>query len=85
MAILSLTLTIGDATREIVVNADDLTLGLAEDLEQAQESGKLRDLIPVDAGMLGLNRDEARALTMRQWNEILSAMRTAATVPNASG
>lgn len=85
MAILTLTLTIGDATREITVNADDLTLGLAEDLEQAQESGKIRDLIPVVGGMLGLSRDETRALTMQQWNQILGAMRNAATVPNASG
>ena len=66
------------------VDTDDLTLGFYEDLERAQETGKMRDFIPVLAGMLGLDALGARAITLRQWRDIAAAMQEAATVPPTS-
>lgn len=77
-----LTITINDAAR--TVDTDDLTLGFFEDLEVAQASGKMRDFIPVLAGLLGATREEARQVTMRQWQQIAASMREAATVPPTS-
>ena len=63
---------------------DDLTLGFFQDLERAQETGKMKDFIPVLAGLLGVDRAAAREVTMRQWQQIAAAMREAATVPPTS-
>ena len=77
-----LTLTINE--RVYRVDTDDLTLGFYEDLERAQETGKMRDFIPVLSGMLGIEPASARAITLRQWRDIAEAMQTAATVPPTS-
>lgn len=77
-----LTITINETAR--TVDTDDLTLGFFEDLETAQASGKMKDFIPVLAGLLGVDRETARAVTMRQWQTIAQSMREAATVPPTS-
>lgn len=85
MAVLTLEITVGGVARAVSVDGDQFTLGMMEDMEQAQESGKLRDIIPVVASLLGLTHDETRALTMAQWRGLLAAMQQAVTVPNVSG
>ena len=84
--VLTITVQVGkDAPpRAISIDPEELTLGFLEDLERAQETGKWRDMIPAIQGMLGLERAEARAITLRQWRDIAEAMQTAATVPPTS-
>ena len=73
-----ITLTINETLRQI--DTDDMTIGFYEDLESAQTSGKMRDFIPVIAGMLGLDRDEVRQITLGQWKTIAESFSRAAVV-----
>jgi hypothetical protein len=77
-----LTLTVNETVYR--VDTDDLTLGFYEDLERAQETGKMRDFIPVLSGMLSIEPANARAITLRQWREIAEAMQAGAAVPPTS-
>ena len=86
MAVLTITVEVGGGgPRPIAIDPEGLTLGFLEDLERAQETGKWRDMIPAIQGMLGLERAEARAITLRQWKQIGAALKEAADSPNASG
>jgi hypothetical protein len=80
MAMLSVTIN----GQERQIDTDDLTIGFYEDLEQAQASGKMRDFIPVLAGMLQISREEVREITLRQWKEIAESFSRAAAVPPTS-
>ena len=73
-----ITFTINETVRQI--DTDDMTIGFYEDLESAQTSGKMRDFIPVIAGMLGLDRDEVRQITLGQWKTIAESFSRAAVV-----
>lgn len=73
-----ITFTINETVRKI--DTDDMTIGFYEDLESAQTSGKMRDFIPVIAGMLGLDRDEVRQITLGQWKTIAESFSRAAVV-----
>lgn len=77
-----LTITINETPRS--VDTDDLTLGFFEDLEQAQASGKMRDFLPVLMGLLGIEREEARQITLAQWRTIAESFKEAAAVPPTS-
>ena len=68
-------ITIND--REHVIDTDDLTIGLFERIERMQESKQVRDLIPVLAGLLGVDDDTVRQMTIRQWREISQAIQEA--------
>lgn len=85
--VLTITVQVGkDAPpRAISIDPEELTLGFLEDLERAQETNKWRDMIPAIQGMLGLDRAEARAITLRQWKEIGASLKEAAESPNVSG
>lgn len=76
---------IGQGPRTISFDPEQITLGFLEDMEQAQETGKWRDLRPVIAELLGLTAAESRAITVRQFKGIAEAMRqaTAEPIPNA--
>jgi len=74
-----LNVTINGTERQI--DTDDLTIGFYEDLEQAQASGKMRDFIPVLAGMLQIDRAEVREITLKQWREIAASFERAVAVP----
>ena len=80
MAVLSI--TINGTARS--VDTDDLTLGFFEDLEAAQASGKMRDFLPVLAGLLAIDRTEARQITLKQWRAIAQSFTEAAAVPPTS-
>ena len=80
MAMLSVTIN----GQERQIDTDDLTIGFYEDLEQAQASGKMRDFIPVLAGMLQISREEVREITLRQWKEIAASFERAVAVPPTS-
>ena len=73
-----ITFTINETVRQI--DTDDMTIGFYEDLESAQTSGKMKDFVPVIAGMLGLDRDEVRQITLGQWKTIAESFSRAAVV-----
>lgn len=79
----TITFTINETVRQI--DTDDMTIGFYEDLEQAQASGKMKDFIPVIAGMLGLDRDEVRQITLGQWKMIAESFSRAAVVDPTRG
>jgi hypothetical protein len=78
----------GDATstRQITVDPDDMPLGFNEDFEAAQESGKWRDLNKALAEFLGLTHLEVRAITNRQFKDLMAAIAAASqeatAIPN---
>ena len=80
---ISIEIDAGAGPRVVTVEPGRVSLGVLEDIERAQESGKWRDLIGAVAGLLGLSRDEARALTVEQFREIAQSIGGAA-IPNAS-
>lgn len=83
MAVLDITVTLTDgAERRYTFDPDDVTLGFLEDLERAQESQKLRDIMPIIAGFLGMTRDEARQIKNKDWQRIQAAMVAATTGVN---
>ncbi len=75
----------GGATREIVVDSDDITLGFQEDMQRFQESGKIAVFRSALQAFLGITEDEARALTARQIREIGTAMNAAGESPVPNG
>lgn len=81
----------GEAARTRVVEFDpeDITLGFLEDMDLIQQDGTANKnalLRGAVADLLGLTRDESRALTLRQFNELGAALKDAAaaqqTIPN---
>lgn len=72
----------GDAahTRVVEFDPEDITLGFLEDMDLIQAEGtpnKNALLRGAVADLLGLSREESRALTMRQFNEIGAALKAA--------
>lgn len=83
---ITIEIDIGAGPRQIAFEPEDITIGFLEDLEEAQASGKWAPLRSAIASLLHLTRDEARAVTIRQFRAIaesISAGATAqATIPN---
>ena len=92
MAVANITYELRDdagnpVTKTISIDSDNLSMGFLEDLEAAQETGKLRALMQAYETLLGLTHAEARQLTQRQFREIAEALRMASeqaqSIPNA--
>lgn len=81
-----LTVSVGDQpSRTITVDPDNLTLGLLEDIQEAQETGKWKVMNTCLAGFLGLTREEIRSITNKQFREISAALLSATNgepIPN---
>jgi hypothetical protein len=86
MAVLKFTIAVGkgeDArAREVTIDGDEVPLGLLEDLEVAQETRKWKDIRAAIGGFLGLTDDEFRAITIKQFLEISTAIQGATSIPN---
>ena len=75
MAVVQIDVTLSDGTeKNYTFDPDEVTLGFLEDLEHAQETKKLRDIMPIIAQFLGMSRDEARQIKNRDWQAIQHAM-----------
>lgn len=74
--------------REIRIDPESLTLGFLEDIQEAQETGKWRPMIDAVRSLLGLSRDEARALTVADFKaialQVAEAAKESADNPNGS-
>lgn len=84
MAQVKLTIEIDGATFERTFDPKKIKLKTQQALEEARETGKWRDLIPVVGAMLGLTPEQAGELTMGDFEGIFEAIKSATEVPNAS-
>lgn len=76
------TAEVGGERRTFVISK--ITLGDMEDVEAASESGKMRDLLPVMARVLGITHAEIRQFEMEDLAALKRAMEQvseAVTVP----
>ena len=67
-------------TRVVEFDPQDMTLGFLEDMDLIQSEGTANKnalLRGAVADLLGLSRDESRALTLRQFNELGAALKQA--------
>lgn len=73
-------------TKTVVIDPEELTLGFNEQLEEAQETKRWKAIIPVFAEFLGLTNDEVRAITNKQFVQMMKAVKDsteeATTIPN---
>lgn len=83
MAQVTITIDIGQGERTIDFDPEDITLGFLEDLEEAQTSNKWGPLTRALGGLLGLARDEQRAITLRQFKQIAQALRESSEAVNS--
>lgn len=81
-ALLEVTVEVNGAPRVIAVQRP--TLGDLADIEAAQDSGKLRDILPVMARVLGLPMDELRGIYPEDLKTIMDAVAQVNNVPLAS-
>ena len=71
---IEITVDIGAGPRSITFDPENITLGFLEDLEEAQASNKWGPLRRAIASLLGFTDAESRAITMRQFRAIASAL-----------
>lgn len=88
MAVINLTITFGKgekrATKDVTIDGEELTLGLFEDINEAQKTNDMGMMRPIYAEMLGLTKEESRQITLRDFKAINAAMLQAANeVTNA--
>lgn len=74
---------IGAGPRHISIDPEDITLGFLEDIEEAQATNKWGPLRTAIASLLGLSRDESRAITLRQFKQIGAALQDSAAEQSA--
>lgn len=74
---------IGQGPRRIEINPENITLGFLEDLEEAQTASRWAPIRTAVASLLGLTRDESRAITLRQFNEIGQALQSSTAAQTA--
>jgi hypothetical protein len=86
---ITVVIDIGSGPREITINPKSFTLGFLEDIEEAEASGKKTPLFKLVGDLCGLTREERRALTPAQFNELTSvateAIKAAQEAPKSSG
>ena len=75
----------GGATREIVIDSDEITLGFQEDMQRFAETNRVADFRAALQDFLSLTEPEARALTQRQVRDIAEAIRAASESPVPNG
>lgn len=80
---IQLEIDIGAGARLITIDPEDITLGFLEDMEEAQATNKYKPMRTALCSLLKLTPDEGRALTMRQFKQIGTALNEAATEQNA--
>lgn len=73
-------------TRKVEIEPKEISLGFLEDMEIASETKQWAIIRPAYADLLGLTRDESRALTTGQFEQLTTAFKDAmaaqATIPN---
>lgn len=86
MAVFTLEIDIGQGSRTVAIDPEDITLGFLEDMEEAQATGKWAPMRRAFGGLLGLSDTESRAITLRQFKQIGAALgesvKEQATIPN---
>ncbi len=70
-------IAVGGTQREIVIDPDELPMGLNEDIENARESGKWRDLNKAFADMIGVTHEEFRQIKQGDFKRIMQAIQDA--------
>lgn len=84
----TITILLNGAERVISIEPDTLPMGFFEDVEAAQDTGKITPILRAYGALLGFTHTEVRALTRAQFNAIAQALsaagQEAGAVPNAS-
>ena len=65
------------ATRTIAIDPDLIPMGFSEDMEEAQISGKWKDLNKVFAEFIGMTHEEFRQVTRGDFKRIMAAIEAA--------
>lgn len=73
-----------DTTITVTVDPDKLTVGFFEDLEVAQESGKIAPIIRAYAELLGIDKADLRKMTMKEFGQLAERISKSVNVPNES-
>lgn len=68
-------INVGQGERTIDFDPENITFGFLEDMEEAQATNKWSALARAVGSLLGLTREEQRAITMRQFKQIAGALR----------
>lgn len=73
-----------DETINVIVDSDKLTVGFFEDLEAAQETGKIAPIVRAYSELLGIDKADLRKLTMKQFAQLAERISKSVNVPNES-
>lgn len=81
MALVKVEITLGKGesatTRLITIDPDELPMGFNEDIQEAGESGKHRELNQVFAEMIGMTHAEFRQVKQGDFKRIMAAIKAA--------
>jgi len=87
MAVVKVTIDIGQGPRELTIDTKKMKLGFYDDLEEATENNSFRPIMRAYGAFLGLTREEMREMTLEQFERIAVAIKdsaSAAKIPNGS-